>query len=316
MTWKEFLKDYLSFTRKERIAVLFLFGLIIVIFFIPNAVSRFNRPKSVSADTSWMNLLEKNMHAITQKGVGDSLESEEVLSHQFETSLTKEDKQLTREHFYFDPNTTLEKDWKRLGLKEKTIKTIKKYLEKGGRFNQPEDLGKIYGMKSAEYERLLPFVRIKPKSSELRQWKKETIEIRKINERSFSVDINTTDTSALIALPGIGSRLATRILNFRERLGGFYSLEQVAETYGLPDSTFQKIRPYLKLENPLVKKINLNTATVDELKSHPYIKWTLAQPIIAYRQEHGPFVNLHDLKKISSITEDLYQKLLPYLSLE
>ena len=119
----------------------------------------------------------------------------------------------------------------------------------------------------------------------------------------------------MIALPGIGSKLAARIITFREKLGGFYSLDQVGETYGLPDSTFQKIKQWLKLENALVKKININTATVDEMKFHPYIKYSLANPIVAYRNEHGPFSRIEDIKKVMAVTEDVYKKIAPYLTM-
>jgi len=109
--------------------------------------------------------------------------------------------------------------------------------------------------------------------------------------------------------------LASRIVTFRDKLGGFYSIEQVGETYGLPDSTFQKIKQYLKLDNPSVKKININTATVDELKAHPYIKFSLANPIVAYRNEHGSFSKIEDIKKVMAVTDEIYKKIAPYLSL-
>ncbi|MEQ1678667.1 MAG: helix-hairpin-helix domain-containing protein, partial [Chitinophagaceae bacterium] len=126
-------------------------------------------------------------------------------------------------------------------------------------------------------------------------------------------DINSADTAALIALPGIGSKLAMRIINFRDKLGGFYSISQVGETFGLADSTFQKIKQYLKLESSSVKKININTTTLDELKAHPYIKWSVANPIIAYRKEHGNFLSIEDLKKVMAVTDDIYQRIAPYL---
>ncbi|MEI9908827.1 MAG: helix-hairpin-helix domain-containing protein [Bacteroidota bacterium] len=129
-----------------------------------------------------------------------------------------------------------------------------------------------------------------------------------------AIDINTADTTAFISLPGIGSKLAARIVNFRDKLGGFYSISQVGETYGLPDSAFQKVKQYLKLENAFVKKININTATVDELKAHPYIKFAIANPIIAYRKEHGPFSKVEDVKKMMTITGDIYNKISPYLT--
>jgi len=117
-------------------------------------------------------------------------------------------------------------------------------------------------------------------------------------------------------LPGIGSKLASRIITFRDKLGGFYSIDQVAETYGLPDSTFQKIKQYLKLDNSLVKKVNINTTTVDELKAHPYFKFSLANPIVAYRNEHGAFTKIEDIKKIMAVTDEIYKKIAPYLTLQ
>ena len=120
---------------------------------------------------------------------------------------------------------------------------------------------------------------------------------------------------AFIALPGIGNKLALRIVNFRDKLGGFYSIDQIGETYGLPDSVFRKIKPFLKLETNLVKKININTATKDEMKSHPYIKWNLANAIVEYRNQHGNFSSLEDLKKISLITTEVFDKIKFYLVL-
>jgi competence ComEA-like helix-hairpin-helix protein len=116
-------------------------------------------------------------------------------------------------------------------------------------------------------------------------------------------------------LPGIGSKLAVRIVTFREKLGGFYSVEQIGETYGLPDSTFQKIKQYLKLDNSSVKKININTASIDEMKTHPYIKYSIANPIIAYRNEHGAFSKIEDIKKVMAVTDEIYKKIAPYLTL-
>ena len=83
----------------------------------------------------------------------------------------------------------------------------------------------------------------------------------------------------------------------------------------MPDSTFQKIKQYLKLDNPLVKKININTATVDEMKAHPYIKYSLANPIVAYRNEHGPFSKVEDIKNVMAVTDEIYKKVAPYLTL-
>jgi DNA uptake protein ComE-like DNA-binding protein len=128
------------------------------------------------------------------------------------------------------------------------------------------------------------------------------------------VSVNEADTTAFIDLPGIGSKLAARIISFREKLGGFYSVDQVGETYGLSDSSFQKIRPYLANAGT-VRQLDLNAATAEELKDHPYFRWTLARAIVAYRNQHGPFKDLSELKNISVIDVASYQRIVHYLQI-
>jgi len=219
--------------------------------------------------------------------------------------------------FYFDPNTLGVDGWVRLGIREKTANTIKNYLSKGGRFYKPEDISKIWGLHDNEVTRLLPYVQIAAAPAAAFN-KNNAFEKSKNYEKPKStitaVDVNNADTSAFIALPGIGSKLAARIILFREKLGGFYKTEQVAETYGLPDSTFQKIKSKLVVTTSSVKKININTATVEELKVHPYLRYILANALVQYRNQHGPFSLVSDIKKILLITEDVYDKIAPYLT--
>jgi DNA uptake protein ComE-like DNA-binding protein len=129
------------------------------------------------------------------------------------------------------------------------------------------------------------------------------------------IDINSADTSAFIELPGIGSKLASRIILFREKLGGFYSVQQIGEVYGLKDSVFRKIVPWLKCDAASIKKLHINVAGKDELKQHPYIRWQIAEALIAYREQHGVFDSLNDLVKINLIDSVVLTKMIPYLSL-
>lgn len=227
-------------------------------------------------------------------------------------------KQVKGELFYFDPNTLPEEGWKKLGIREKTISTIRNYISKGGKFYKPEDIGKIWGLHEEEISRLMPYVRIAemaaadPAGSKNNGFNKT---YDKPKYTAAAVDVNLADSTAFISLPGIGSKLANRIISFREKLGGFYRIEQVAETFGLPDSTFQKIRDKLQLADPTVKKININTATVEELKIHPYIRYHIANAIVQYRNQHGNFTAGSDLKNIMIITDDVFTKMEPYLSL-
>jgi competence protein ComEA len=324
MKWTEFVTDYLSFSRRDRIAIISILALILAIFFLPQAISSAGKKTTSLPDTAWVEAMKK----IEQKETNNDDEppgqykDNNNQDYPYERTKTGYSGKSKEELFYFDPNTLTADGWEKLGLRDKTIKTILNYLSKGGKFKKQDDLQRIYGLHRGEYERLEPFIRIVPtvetgNKNEFANKPNDYAPSPKSNKPAYSiVDINTADTSAFIALPGIGSKLAARIVNFRDKLGGFYSVNQVAETFGLPDSTFQKIKQYIKLENVSVKKININTVTVDELKAHPYIKWSIANPIVAYRSEHGAFQKIEDIKKVMAVTEEVYKKLAPYLTLE
>ncbi|MCZ2459893.1 MAG: helix-hairpin-helix domain-containing protein [Chitinophagales bacterium] len=323
MKWQEFIKDYLTFTRKERIAILAIIFIVLLVVFFPKVMTSVRKTEASEIDSSWVNEIKKLEIKIPEDSSRfSSQEEEDAEKYQYDVSRAYP-AEATPVLFFFDPNTLSEEGWKKLGLKEKTIRTLKNYLNKGGHFYKPEDLQKIYGLQEKEYEKLLPFIRIgngaKQHNDPVRTGQPENriIAAEKKNAAKYSViDINTADTTSFISLPGIGSKLAARIVNFREKLGGFYSIDQIAETFGLPDSTFKIIKPFFKLENTSLRKININTATMDELKAHPYIKFSMANPLLAYRKEHGPFTNLEDLKKIPTISEEIFKKIAPYLTIE
>jgi len=324
--WGEFIKDYLAFSRKERIGILTVVSAILFTLFLPDILSKTASSRPIKLDTSWMAAVKRSEIKV-QDSSGDRYQkndNESAYAYQFDKrkSSYNENNIIKTELFYFDPNTITGSDWKMLGLRDKTIKTIENYRNKGGRFYKPEDLQRIYGLRGDEYERLKPYIKIESTTSKVNddfvssKPKNELQPSKTYASRYSVVDVNNADTTAFISLPGIGSKLAARIITFREKLGGFYSVEQIGETYGLPDSTFQKIKQWLKLDNPSVKKININTATIDEMKAHPYIKYTLANPIVTYRNEHGSFSKVEDIKKVMVVTDEIYKKVVPYLKVE
>ena len=177
-------------------------------------------------------------------------------------------------------------------------------------------MSKIWGLSPSDAQRLVPYVSIKNAAKENTSFEKK--EYPKMSSPYVAktiqpIDINLADTTAFISLPGIGSKLAQRIIAFRNKLGGFYSIEQVGETYLLPDSTFQKIKPKLTIINSNVKQININMASIDEMKAHPYLRYNLANAIFQYRQQHGNFNSVEEIKKIMLVTETTYNKISPYL---
>src|SRR5688572_2782983 len=323
MELREIFRDYFNFSRKERIGIIAVIILIVITCFLPRLVSPFTKSKTLVGDTSWITqlkkLVRKDSLEIETKEYASNTEDEYDFSFQKSTKnyFNKEKPEL----FYFDPNSLSPAGWQKLGIRNKTIRTIQNYLSKGGHFYKPADLEKVYGLKKDEYERLAPYIRIEPtQTKRTEDYISRPPEFTKAQPGKISrysiIDINTADTAAFISLPGIGTKLAARIVNFRDKLGGFYFIDQVKETFGLPDSIFQKIKQYLKLENSSLRKININSATIDELKAHPYIKYNIANPIIAYRNEHGAFSKLEDIKKVMAVTDEVYKKIVFYLTLD
>lgn len=318
---KTFIKTYCWFTRKERTGIFVLLLLIIISFLFPLLYSYM-----ISSKKSNYASFQKE---ITQLTIAQYKDSTDKFSPQdfsnnnyyspYPQSIEKNkyDGAFKGEPFYFDPNTLPVAGWRKLGIRDKTIQTIQNYLSKGGKFYHPADIGKIWGLHQQEAERLMPYVSISQQTAfSYKQTQNSSSPIsREQKYHQVLVDINTADTSAFIALPGIGSKLANRIVTFRNKLGGFYSIAQVAETFGLPDSVFQRIKGRLTMSNDAVKQWSINTATLDELKIHPYIRYALANAIVQYRMQHGNFSSLEDLKKIMMVNDDLYKKLKPYLLL-
>ncbi|HVG39967.1 MAG TPA: helix-hairpin-helix domain-containing protein [Chitinophagaceae bacterium] len=315
MDWKNVVKDYLFFSKKDRIGLFCALGIIFLIILMLQFSVKSKTTKSITNDTlfvSAIDTLQQRGAKSTNRYNNDAYNS---ASYQYDSKPSDFTK---GELFKFDPNTLPLVGWKQLGLSDKTIKTINNYRTKGGKFYKPEDLQKIWGLPQGFYERVEEYIQIDlPKSDNRFTSNYTTAPKYERKERSIAVvNINNADTAAFIALPGIGAKLALRITAFRDKLGGFYSVDQIKETYGLPDSTFQKIKPYLNADASGIKKFNINTATKDELKVHPYIRWNLANAIVEYRNQHGKFTNLNDLKNIVVIDEATFAKISPYLTIQ
>lgn len=213
------------------------------------------------------------------------------------------------ESFAFDPNTADEKTLIRLGLSERVAKVILNYRSKGGRFRKKEDLAKIYSLPEADYKRLESYIQIGA-SPEIPAAKAPT---EKPAEAPVVIDINQASAEDWQRLKGVGPAFAKRIVGYREKLGGFASIAQIAETYGLPDSVFQKIKPQLQA-SPVFRPIQINTATITDLEAHPYLSRRQAEGIAAYRANHGSFKNFEDVQKVKALPAEVQEKIKAYLA--
>lgn len=127
------------------------------------------------------------------------------------------------------------------------------------------------------------------------------------------VDINTADTSRLQQLRGIGPVFATRIVRYRTSLGGFASVDQLLEVYGMSYDRFSDIAPHIVASPSNISKIPINSASLDQLRNHPYLDYHQARAIIEYRMKLGPIQNQDDLLKINLIDYPTARKISPYI---
>jgi DNA uptake protein ComE-like DNA-binding protein len=335
----ETIRGYLTFTRKERYGVLFLLLLISIFFILPYLLKTspgeqdpqaYNK---IKADIK--NFESHKSDSLVETDKNDRYPKAKLFS--ITGNQSKADRNVEIHMFYFDPNKIHTADWVRLGLTDRLSETIHRYLKKGGHFHKAEDLKKIYGMSESDYERLFPFVRISilPGDSH-NEYKRSGNYISTIKGTNplfhdrvpvlqqnlhrptklfIITDVNASDSNDWSGLPGIGEKLASRIIHFREKLGGFYQVDQVAETYGLPDTTFQKIKPYLRIGTVTIHQIDVNTVTKEILALHPYIRWPLARSITEYRLQHGLFHTVDELLQIAQMDPARFEKLKPYLTI-
>ena len=214
--------------------------------------------------------------------------------------------------FDFDPNTADENTLMNLGLSQKTAKSILNFRDKGGKFRTKNDFSRIYTIDSISFQQLKNHIQL-PDSLERKKFQNS-----KTREPLTEFEINKALATDFQKIPGIGPSFAERIIKYRNSLGGFYKAEQVAEVFGLADSTFQKALPYLRCNAGVIKKININTASSEELKTHPYLRWKHVNALIKYRKENGPYKSVETLRTIMEFDdpEKTYKKIKPYLSIE
>ena len=128
------------------------------------------------------------------------------------------------------------------------------------------------------------------------------------------IDINTSDTLQLMKIPGIGSSFAKRITGYRNLLGGYYRLEQLQEVYGMYVELYEKIAPYLRADTTKIIPVQVNTASLDKLKSHPYLNFYQAKAIVEMRKKKGKLENINELYLLEEFTAEDWERLKHYLA--
>jgi len=215
--------------------------------------------------------------------------------------------------FVFDPNTISGDSLNHMGLSNYVVNNIKKYRAKGGQFRKSDDLMRIYGMDSLLYEKINPYIKIKAiKSKPKPKIKKRPTVATKPSLEFKSIDINTADTTEFKKIKGIGSVYARRIVKFRNSLGGYFSTDQIKEVWGISDSLFVAIKPFLTTDSPMLEKKNINKLEKEEMVKHPYIDWKKAKIILKYKKMHGDYKSMDDFRKMHGLSAGFVDTLTHY----
>jgi len=234
---------------------------------------------------------------------------EKYKQNSFYSSSKSFDKKTTYTLFTFDPNTIDSAAFVRLGLKPFVASNILKYRKRGGLYRTSDDFARVYGISPDKFHELEPYIKI----AELKPVKNVTATEKRPD---VIVDLNSADTTLLMQVKGIGRGYAKGIVRFRQRAGGFISVDQLSEIYGMHPENLERIRPYCKVNPDLVQKIKINTASVERMKSHPYFNFYQSKAVYELRRKKGKLRDISDLKVLSEFTPEALNKLKPYLSFE
>ena len=215
--------------------------------------------------------------------------------------------------FTFDPNSADSTAFVRMGLKPFMASNIVKYRKKGGWFRTSADFGKMYGISLDKLKELEPYITIHEK----KLTKEDSLYLKhKEIKKELIVELNSADTTLLMQVVGIGRGYANGIVRFRKQIGGFVSVDQLSEIYGMRQENLERIRPYCKVNPDLVRKIKVNIASVERLKGHPYLNFYQSRAIYELRRKKGKLKNINELKTLPEFTPESLAKIEPYLSFE
>ena len=319
MAWK----DWFYFTKKEKVGVISLLLFTLIVF----AARFFISPQQ-----------EIEAEPVVVVSQEDNVKQTE--EHQNSPQPSVAPKQ-TYSLFYFDPNTADSAAFVRLGLRPYIAKNIIKYRSKGGKFRMPEDFSRIYGLTPQKMEELRPYIRIAEPPAIPKQSSAATATFPKQESKSIGdtialasptnashqtivrqekyplgtkVDINTADTTELKKIPRIGTSFAKRIVKYREILGGYHTVAQLKEVYGITPEMYDAILPWMMIEDEKVNQLPVNQLSIERLRAHPYLNFYQAKAIVELRQRKGKLSGMSDLQLLEEFSDADFQRLTPYLS--
>lgn len=314
----QWIKDYLAFHSQEKTRII-SFGVFILVLSCIQLYLSIREPVKSLESIEFLG----PEHFVKLHTQIDSAEAAKPWK-----SKKKFEPRVKQELVAFDPNQLDSLGWRNLGLSPKQAQIMVRIRNERNGFKSKQELGKI-NMLNHIFNDIEPFIQL-PDTVARKKWVKKDYPKREYPKwdstkskwpkkkefKKLHIDLNDSDTLELVKLYGIGPSFSRRIVKYRLALGGFHSKEQLLDVWGMDSTRYAGIESEVFVESPSLQTININVASYEELKHHPYIKYNVAKAIVNYRKQHGDFNSISDLSKIHLINEELLQKLSPYLVAE
>lgn len=311
----DFLKDFFSWSNKERIGVIVLSTLLLALFFMNFFFDRLFSSKMETWSTDSLSYYSQIL---------DSLEKEVTLEqsykHQKQESIELTEKQKIK-YYQFDPNKIGKKEWIFFGFSDKQAQSILNFKKSIKGFKTKDDLARCYVIDSTKMDQISSYIKIDTTffQTEILNDSIAIVSGSAISEKKNKikslvlVELNKADSIQLLSIGGIGPYFSNKIITYRKQLGGYFKKDQLLEIWNFDSTRYKMVYDQIVIDSNLMVKINVNQAEVDLLKSHPYIRWSLANAIVKYRLQHGIYKSIDDVKNVVLMTDSIYKKLSPYL---
>lgn len=313
-------KDFFFFSASQRIGIIILVCLILIISAMNFIIPYFYEDFSPYNDSLSNAEFEKFKNSLISLDSLNELKQKERYKNwednRYADQYTDRHKYQSNEYklFEFDPNELDSAGFVSLGLKSYVASNILKYRKKGGKFLSKDAFSKVYGISKDKHAELEPYIKISP--SYLTQNKDTSTNNLKDTALVITIELNSADTASLMKVKGIGKGYAKSIIRFRNQTGGFINVEQLMDVYGMTEENYNRIKAFCTVNQSLIRKINVNTTSLDKLKSHPYINFYQAKQIYELRRKLGKLTSINELKNLSELDENTLRKIEPYLIFE
>ena len=248
--------------------------------------------------------------------------------------------------FLFDPNEADSTQLLRLGLAPFQVRSIYRYRAKGGRFSTKDDFRRVYRLTNEQWERLSPLIRIAskyqlvpvvesadprlssiPRAKALGDSVSDSLSVGSDSSASAvakptypkklsgdeTIDVNLADSVLLCRVPGIGPYFSRKVLQYRRRLGGYTSTDQLLEIEDFPADALAWVEV---TDTSVLEKLQINSFSTRKLMKHPYMGYYRASEIADYRRVHGPIRSMEVLKSLPHFSEADILRLSPYISFD